>query len=561
MKRRLVVISLLFGLLFVGVTARLVALQVVERDRWTALAKRIQERDFVQAGARGRLLDRNGVLLASDVPATSIALDNYHMTRPEVLLDLLERHLDLSRQALAEKIYKEGYFTWIARQVDYATATAIRNGAREAGIVGLLFVDEPRRVYPQGALASNVIGFTGVDHHGLEGAELAFDALLGGSDTNVHVQRTAFGTELVRQVTGDGGAGKAVVLTLDARIQRIAEQKLDEGIKRFRAKDGFVVVLNPKTGELLAMAQRQRYDLNRYRQSTAAQRLNQAVARAYEPGSLFKVFSGLSALENNAVSLSQTFDGDTKIRVAGHAFGNAEDDVKFGQVTLKQIIQNSINIGMIQVAQRVGKQRFYDYLKRVGFGRITHIELPGELNGTLIPLKRWSPLELGSISIGQAVSVTGIQLASKLAALGNGGKLMQPSVLLEVRDPDGTSVQRFRPRSLGRIATASNVRAMVNMMEAVVKAGTGTAAQLDGFSVAAKSGTAQKAVPGKGYLPDKFISSFVGFFPSQQPRFLILVVLDEVAERPVWGGRTAGSVFKTIAKRLIDLDKLYPDDF
>lgn len=559
MNRRLIIVAILFSFMFLGIAARLVAIQLVERNRWHELAQRIQEDELIEFGARGRILDRNGLLLAQDLPAVSIALDNYHMNQPEVLLELLHEHLGLARKTLSGEIYQEGYFTWIDRQVDLNRAEALRAEAQEAGILGLLFIDEPKRVYPQGALASNVIGFTGVDHQGLEGVELAFDGLLGGSDTTVRVQRTATGIELIRKTQKLGSPGADIVLTLDARIQRVAEEKLDAGVERFRAKDGFVVILDPQTGELLAMAQSQRYDLNHYRQSSAAQRMNQAVASAYEPGSVFKVFAGLAALEAGAVSLVDVFDGDTKIRVAGHTFGNAEDHIKFGQVTIKEIIQNSINIGMIQIAQRLGERRLYDYLKKIAFGRPTHIGLPGELSGTLIPVERWSPLELGSISIGQAVSVTGIQLASRLAAVGNKGRLMQPFVLLRALNADGSLRQKTSPRAVGRVASEFITNAMLEMMEAVVEAGTGRAAQLAGFSVAAKSGTAQKALPGQGYLPDKFISSFAGLFPAKDPQFLILVVLDEVGVRPVWGGQTAGVIFKEIAERLIVLKKLYPN--
>jgi len=429
----------------------------------------------------------------------------------------------------------------------------------------LLFLDEPKRVYPQSSLASNVIGFTGLDHRGLEGVELSLDGWLAGDETTVNVVRTLSGIELVREVVEPQNAGANITLTLDARVQRIAEEKLDDGIVRFNAKDGFVVVLNPRTGEILALAQAQRYDLNDYQNAPAGQRLNQPVASAYEPGSLFKVLTGLAALEAGAVSLSDVFDGDRKVTVAGHAFGNAEDNVAFGMVNLQQIIQNSINIGMVRVAQRIGQLSFYGYLQRVGIGQKTQVDLPGELDGSLILLEDWSPLELGAMAIGQAVTVTGLQLASKLAAIGNEGRLMQPFVMLKAQDERGNTLHQNHPQASGRIASHLNTQLMRGMMESVVQAGTGTAARLEGFSVAAKSGTAQKVTPGEvGYSKTKFISSFGGFFPADDPEFFILVVLDEVKNyAPLagpWGGPTAGSVFKDIAERLIDLNHLRPSE-
>ena len=564
MKRRLGLIALLFVLLFAGIAARLVALQVIDSARWSDLAKRIQEEERIETASRGRLFDRNGVLLAQDLPAVSIALDNYHMSQPEVLIDILKRHLSLPEDTLTKKVYQEGYFTWIQRQVELGAARAIEAEARNLGALGLIFIDEPKRVYPQQALASNVIGFTGVDHHGLEGAELAFEEWLAGADTVVHVQRTGTGIELLRTTQSVGGPGADVTLTLDARLQQLAEQKLDEGVRDFSAKDGFAIVLDPRTGEVLAMAQAKRFDLNHYAQSPASARLNQAVARAYEPGSLFKVFTGLAALETQAVGLNERFDGDRKVRIGGHAFGNAEAGHKFGRVTLKEIIQNSINIGMIQVAQRVGQQALYRYLQRIGIGRPTGLGLPGELPGSLIPVERWSPLEIGAVAIGQAVTVTGLQLASRMAALANEGRIMQPILMLAARDVDGNVLARTRPHSTGRVASLLNTQLMIDMMKAVVEAGTGMDARLNGFSAAAKSGTAQKVVPGEaGYSNNKYISSFAGFFPADRPQYFILVVLDEVGDwkgrAGPWGGFTAGSIFKHIAEGLINLEKLYPN--
>lgn len=564
MRHRLTLAVVFFVLLFAGLTARLVAIQVAEYPRWTALARSIQEDEVVITPSRGRLLDRNGLVLALDQPAQSIAIDNYHMSQPEVLVEILKRRLNLPQAELEAKVYKEGYFTWIARQVSLATAQAVAAEAREVGALGLLFVDEPKRAYPQGALASNVIGFTGLDHRGLEGAERAFDDLLRGEETVLHIQRTGTGIELVRAPKAQGGPGADVTLTLDARIQHAAERALDAGLQTFAAKDGFALVLDPHTGEILAMAQAKRFDLNRYRQSSAEARLNQAVARAYEPGSLFKVLTGLATLEAGAVRLDERFDGDNKVKIAGHAFGNAEAKNRFGMVTLKDIIENSINIGMIRVALRLGEGPLHRYLQRAGIGQPTGIELPGELPGSLIPLEHWSPLEIGAVAIGQAVTVTGIQLASRLAAIGNEGRTMQPFLMLRAQDGDGRTLARTLPHSTGQLASPLNALLMRGMMEAVVESGTGKDAQLEDFSVAAKSGTAQKVVPGEaGYAKNKFISSFGGFFPSDNARYFVLVVLDEVSDwkgrAGPWGGFTAGSVFRQIAQSIVNLEQMVPD--
>jgi cell division protein FtsI/penicillin-binding protein 2 len=563
MKRRLAVVTVLFVLAFFGITARLVAIQGFESGYWMERAKRIQEAEFTLVGSRGSIYDRNGVLLAQDIPALSIALDNYHMSQPEVIISLFQKHLGLSETELSEKIYKEGYFTWIARQIELSISQPLRQEAAELGVRGLIFFDEPKRIYPQNSLGSNVIGFVGLDQKGLEGVELSLDGWLHGQETTVRVVQTLSGIELVRETDAPENGGADVVLTLDSRMQRVAEEKLDEGVRRFAAKDGFAIVLNPRTGEILAMAQYKRYDLNHYGSAPTENRLNQAVAGAYEPGSLFKVFTGLAALETGAVTQNQLFDGDRKVTVAGHAFGNAEDNVKFGMVNLHGIIQNSVNIGMVHVAHHIGDVALYRYLQQIGMGRKTMVDLPGELPGTLIPIDNWSPLELGAVSIGQAVTVTGLQLASRLAAIANGGRVMKPYIMQKAQNLDGATLHQNHPKSVEQIASYNHANLMREMMESVVEAGTGMDAQLDNFSVAAKSGTAQKVVAGeRGYSATKFISSFGGFFPSSNPEFFILVVLDEVKNyAPLtgpWGGGTAGTILKAIAERLVDLKQLHP---
>lgn len=544
-------LSLLF-LLFALVLGRLFQLQVIEHQEWLARAERIQERLLVQQYPRGRIYDRNGILLAADVKTRSIALDTYHMENPEALKSILQRYLGLKPRELEAKFSKKTYFTWIARKVDLEVAEKIAEEARAAGARGLIFIDEWKRVYPQGELASNVLGFAGLDNQGLEGLELAYDELLQGVPSEVELIRAADGAVVGQRVLKQGRLGHDLVLTLDARFQELAEEKITWGVEHFRAKNGFIIVMDPHTGEVLAMAQAKRYNLNDFRRSEPEERLNYAISWAFEPGSVLKVFTALAALEAGVITPEERISGNEPVRIAGHAFHNAQNR-SYGWVTLQDIIRYSINTGMIRVALRLGEARLHDFLQRMGFGRVTGLGLPGEVPGTLRPVSAWSGIDIGAVAIGQSIAVTGIQLARAGAALANGGWLLQPRIVKEVR-----GLPREGPPPAWRIASPRNLALLRQMMEAVVESGTGMKARIKGFRIAAKSGTAQKALPGLGYVPGHYVSSFLGFFPAEAPRFLILVVLDEVGVEPYWGGHTAGEVFKALAERLIDLANLQP---
>jgi cell division protein FtsI/penicillin-binding protein 2 len=549
--------------LFATVAAKLVEIQVIEHGRWLQAANQIQVRQVIQSHPRGRLYDRNGLLLAFDVRATSIALDNFHMTKPERIEALLQRYLKLSQPKVKELIYRQAYFTWIARKVDPDVAQALRRDAEAQGIQGLIFLPEWKRVYPQGKLASNVIGFAGLDNQGLEGVELSFDEILRGRGEKHEMVLGARGIILSNRIVESGLPGVDLYLTLDARIQQLAEEAIEEGVQRYRAKGGFAIVLEPQTGEILAMAQDKTYDLNDFEHSSALERKNTAVSQLFEPGSSFKVFPMLAALETRAIRLTERFDGNEPVVIAGHAFHNSENR-NYGPITAPEIMKDSVNTAMIRVAQRLGEEPLYDFLKRMGFGEKTGVRLPGEEAGTLPLLKDWSALEIGSIAIGQRISVTGVQLASRYAALANGGWLRSPQIVQRIVPPVSGRVlpttQKGPLLQGDRIASPDNLRALIDMMKLVVREGTGILAQIDGFEIAAKSGTGQKAVPGQGYVPGKYTSLFAGFFPASEPQYVILVVLDEVGTKLYYGGQTAAPIFKEIAEGIIGMKHVEPQE-
>jgi len=551
-KRRGRIVGAILVLCAIGLVVRLAQLQIFQHGEWTALAASIQERTVELHPRRGTIYDRNGVPLAFDVKATALAVDSYNMTKPVTLSSILSEELGMSRDEVDRLIYRPSYFTWIDRKVDLETAERIRKRADAADANGLIFVDTWKRCYPQGDLASNLIGFVGVDGHGLEGIELRFDDELSGTPTVLHVVRGADGRTYHTETIEEGTPGRDIYLTIDAELQFACEEEIDSGVARYRANTGFIVLLDPGTGEVLAITQNSRYDLNDFSRSTPAERKNLPVSFLFEPGSSFKAFTGLAALEAGVVSVDDTFNGDDGIVVSGHTMHNSENE-SFGTVTFREIIQNSINTGMIRVAQRLGEERLYDFLVDLGFGEKTGIDLPGEEEGILRDVKDWSGLALAATSIGQSVGVTGIQLARAMAAVANGGELLKPHVILRIGD--GPEV---RPTVIRRIASPEGCATMRGLLRLVVESGTGTPADIPGFDVAGKTGTAQKAVPGIGYVPGKYTSLFTGFFPKDDPKYLALVVLDEVKTTPVWGGATAGRIFHDALYRVALISHLAP---
>ncbi|MBN1859536.1 penicillin-binding protein 2 [Candidatus Bipolaricaulota bacterium] len=535
------------GLCLVG---RLVQLQIVEHDRWATYATNIQEVSIELIPQRGTIYDRNGLTLAEDIKAMAIAVDSYNMTRPETLISILESNLSLDKDELRDLIYRPSYFTWIDRTVDLDVALQIRDSAAAAGVGGLVFFDTWKRSYPQGTLASNVLGFVGTDGCGLEGIELAFDDWLTGEPTVMQFVTGADGRTYQATTVSQGMAGHNLTLTLDATIQLACEEEIDRGTDRFQANFGLMLVMDPNTGAVLAMAQSRRYDPNRFSDSSPEDRRNLAVTHLFEPGSSFKAFSAAAALDAGTVDLDDRFNGNDAIIVGGHTIHNADFE-SFGQVTLAEIIESSINTGMVQVALNLGAAALHATLVDLGFGSETGIELPGEEQGILRDPDQWVQLDLASTSIGQSVAVTGIQLIAAMTAIANGGQSMPCSI---IETDAGIEAIREPHRAL----SPSTCTTMQSLLFRVVESGTGQWAKIPGFQVAGKTGTAQKAIAGQGYVEGFYTSLFAGFVPAFEPQLVALVVFDEVQTIPVGGGYTAGQVFRSAMSRIVQLERIPP---
>mgnify|MGYP000017659384 CR=1 FL=1 len=535
--RRATFVFVLLGIGALAVVARLFQLQVAEHGYWTKLAREIQEEVIELPARRGTIYDRNGLPLARDVPAYDIALDNYHMTKPEVLVELLSRILNFREKEAVKVVYQEGYFTWVKRRVPREVAEELRRAADEAGVRGLMFFETWTRGYPQGICGLDILGVVGVDGVGLEGLEYRFDSLLRGKDpVRLRLVRGRDGTVFEYWEESPGTPGQDLHLTLDARIQAICAEKLDEGVERFRAKRGFAVVMDPWTGEILALAQSPRFDP---KNPDPALLHPWAITDPFEPGSTFKALVGVAALDLGLVEPDEVFNGNSPIIVDGVPIRNAMNH-QFGPSTFTRGITQSINTVLVQVALRLGVERLWEYLRRFGIGEPTGVELPGESSGTLRPPEEWTRVDLATASFGQGVSVNGLQLARAFCAIAADGLLPRPHIL------------KGGGREKRRVASAEACMTMRGMLRQAVElpGATGRYAEVPGFEVAGKSGTAQKALPEGGYSQTKVMGAMAAFFPWKHPEYLVLVVYDEPSVWPNWGGSTAGPTVRWIIEEM-----------
>jgi cell division protein FtsI (penicillin-binding protein 3) len=497
---------------------------------------------------RGTILDRHGAVLAQSVEVDSVYANPRQVSGDvRELSRRLARDLSLRGEDLQAKLQQRKYFTWIKRRVSREEA----QGVQALGVPGLGLTTEPRRFYPNQELAGPLIGHAGVDGRGLDGIELGLDQYLRGERRTVSGVRDALGRELF--VTGmpdpRTSAANDVVLTIDKFIQYAAERALAEGMQKQRAKAGTVVVLDPKTGQILALASRPGLDPNRPGAARDAGARNRAVTDPYEPGSTMKVFSVSAALDAGVVKPTDTWHCENgRMKIGKYTIHDAHPH---GVLSTAEVIQKSSNIGATKIARRLGKERLHEYLLNFGFGKPTGVGLPGERAGRVRRPERWGDIGLATISFGQGITATPLQMLSALAAVGNGGMLQPPTVVLKVRDAAGRTVYAPRPEPR-RVMRPEAARAMVDMLKlATKKGGTATQAAVPGFEVGGKTGTAQKVDGATGhYSRDKVIASFMGLVPADDPKLAIMVIVDEPGADH-YGGLVAGPIFKRLAEEAL----------
>jgi cell division protein FtsI (penicillin-binding protein 3) len=542
---------LVTALIFAGfgvLLTRLVALQVLEAEELSIRAERQHEKGMALEGERGTIYDRRGRILATTVEVPSLYAIPALVDHPAAAATELSRVLDLDRGAIQGRLEKGKNFTWIARKISPALAESVK----ELGLEGTGFVPESQRFYPKRFLLGHVLGFVGLDNEGLEGIELKYDSYLRGEKSLVVVERDAAGRPIFPkglQYTAPS-RGKDLVLTIDEVIQHIAERELDALIERTSAATGSVIVTDPKTGEVLAMAVRPVFNPNRVNGHEPEHWRNRTVTDPYEPGSTFKITTAAAALQEKLTTPRDLFYAENGAMVVANR--TIHDHEKYGYLTFAEVFQKSSNIGTAKIAMRVGDEMLYRYIRAFGFGEKTGIDLSGESPGLIRQPQRWSDYSLASISIGQEVQVTPLQVITAYGALANGGRLMRPYLVSEIREPDGKVLAQFGPQTRRQVISPETARELVKILEGTVApGGTGEKAAVAGFTAAGKTGTAQRIDPEtRRYSDRNYVSSFVGFVPSDDPQIAILVVVDS-PQGPAWGGSVVGPTFKQIAEQTL----------
>lgn len=547
MRSRLALVIAAFALWSSAIAARLWDLQVVRHDEFVRRAERQQQRVIELDPPRGTVYDARGREMAVSVEVESA------FAVPRELGDVgdaaarLAAALGLDRERLRRQLSSDREFVWVARKLDPPQVAAVRG----LGLTGVYFLEESKRYYPLRETAAQVLGYVGTDNHGLAGLEAGYDRVVAGKPGRRTVLRDARrGMALPPGLPSAAPeAGADLHLTLDAAIQSIAESELARTVEARRAKSGSVVVLDPWTGAVLALASYPTFDPNQFRVGGEEAWRNRAVSDAYEPGSTFKLVTAAAALEQGLVEPGERIDCESGgITLAGVRIA---DHKPFGVLSFREVIAKSSNVGTIKTALRISNRDFYDTIRSFGFGRQSGIDLPGESPGLLMPVERWPSLAKAYISFGQGISVTPLQLTLAFAAVGNGGSLLEPYVVSQIGSGEHARRPRARPVVRGRAASPRTIATLGSLLAGVtVEGGTGRAAAVAGYPVAGKTGTAQKAVPGRGYLPDEFVASFVGYAPASRPAIAGLVVIDD-PRGGYHGGEVAAPVFEAIARKAL----------
>ncbi len=541
MERRHLLLAGILALWVAALAARLYDLQIIQYVRFLNRAQRQQQRTVEVVSKRGTIYDREARPLAMSLAVDSIYAVPAEMPNPEMVVGLLEPILGLPPGELHARFKGFHAFCWVKRKVTSEEAARVK----ELNLKGVYFQKEMKRFYPKGQLAAHILGGVGLDDGGLAGIEYSEERALQSRPAHFLVALDAHG-QSYRSTGWDGQPGKDLVLTLDENIQYVTEKALAEAMARWHSASGTVIVQNPYTGEILALANQPAYGPGDFSNAGAPGRVDRAVSMVYEPGSTFKLVTLAATLEENLATPGEVIDcQEGSIVLAGHVI---HDHKPFGALTVEQVLAHSSDVGAIKLALRLGKERFYRYIRAFGFGAKTGIELPGEERGLLNPPERWSGISIGEMAIGQEVGVTPLQLVTSYSAIANGGILYQPRIVRDVFR--GAVHDPIAPAAGRRVVSERTAALMKQMLAEVVHGGTGIPAQLAGYTVAGKTGTAQKIDPSGSYSKSHYVSSFVGFAPVERPAVTILVVIDS-PQGAIYGSEVAAPVFRAIAEQTL----------
>jgi cell division protein FtsI/penicillin-binding protein 2 len=550
-KRKAVILATVICFGFAVISFRLINLMVWNHKTLSQKASGQYDRVKTIKPYRGVVWDRKMREMAINIETDSLyavpsKINDTKLLSSKLAPIIKTSAVDLNRKIIAKK--GKG-FIWLARKMDENASARVAAVRDEMGIKTIDFFTETKRFYPNGETASHILGYANIDNRGLEGIELKYDKYMKGEDIEVTFSRDALGNSMSGG-TEDAVPGNNILLTIDESLQYIVEREISNAMEEWKAKAAVAIMMNPMTGEILAMANRPSYNPNSPAGVPGDKRRNRAITDLYEPGSTFKSFLAAAAIEEKIVRLDERFDVSQGFIVVGK---KAIRDVhRHGVITFEEIIQKSSNVGAVKTGLRLGAARYYEYMKKFGFGDKTGIDLPGEMRGILRSTKNWSGTSLAALSIGQEIGVTPLQLLRGYAAIANGGLLMKPYIVSEIISPTGEVIKNFSPQVERRVISTETAISTRNILKKVVEeGGTARKAYIKGNLVAGKTGTAQMVDPATGrYSSNKYVSSFVGFVPADNPAFALIVVVYE----PVggsYGGTVAAPVFKKIAENAL----------
>jgi cell division protein FtsI/penicillin-binding protein 2 len=545
--RALIIIGALASV-FMALAFRLFDLHVLQHKELNALAQANREQVVHRQGRRGTILDANGNLLANSLSVRIVTADAT-ITAPQasVIAEKLAPLLKTDVESLTQKLSGQSRYVRLNPRVKL-DEVAVQQ-IRAMKLKGIFFEDQLVRSYPNGPLASHVIGFVSVEHKGVQGIEASMENYLQGQAGYEVIERDRKGREIRALRAEELGPrdGYNVVLTVDQVIQHTAEQELEKAMAEFKPQAGVIIVSRPKTGEILAMSSRPTFDPTNLDATSADARRNRCISDVAEPGSTFKIVVCSGALNEGIVSLNDQFDCEHgTFMYAGRVLHDAHP---YGVLSVEEILFHSSNIGAAKVGLRMGPARLYEYIRRYGFGHKTGIALPGEVSGIAHPLARWNGLSITRIPMGHEIAVTPLQMLMALNTIANGGILMKPMIVKSVTDPDGTPVFQYQPQQVGQVMSPRAAMLMTTALRRVVTSeGTAPKAAVQGYDVAGKTGTAQKVE--NGQYVRKYYSSFIGYFPAGNPEISILVSLDDPSDGAYYGGSVAGPVFRAVAEKV-----------
>lgn len=541
-RLRIKIVTIGVSVLFLLVTMRAVELHCIKNNALGWVASKQYQAVIPQSSRRGRILDRRGKELAISLPVPSIYADPKLVSLTEEDKSLVAQALNLSEKELSEKLKSSKRFVWLKRMVDSDTQNALK------GIPGIFSIEESKRFYPNGELASQILGAVGMESEPLAGIELSSNKSLASKHNEVIYRRDARGKFYLSPVAYKEQDDVAdVYLTIDKQIQFSAENALKKAVTNANAKGGTAIVMDVTTGAILAMANLPTFDSNNYAKYGQDAWRNRAITDSIEPGSTFKTLIIASALDNGSVTPDSQFNCENGAITIGKAV--LHDSHAHGTLSVKDIIKVSSNIGAYKVAKEVGRDKLFEYLGKFGIGRRTGIDYPGEVGGIVRSPKTLQPVEFATIAFGQGISVTPIQMTAAFSAIANGGKLMRPHVIDRIVNNQGITVVKSVPTVVSEPIDAKTAKTVINMLEGVVgDGGTGTMAASKEYQVAGKTGTAQKVVEGAGrYVAGKYYASFIGIAPSDNPRIVTFVGLDEPSGVH-FGGVVSAPAFKDIVE-------------